>query len=470
MLAHHSFAAEYESKEITLTGMITKVEWTNPHIYFYIDVKDASGNVVNWAVEGYPPNTLKRTGFTRDDLKIGDKVTVTALPGQRQLQPRGGPRSHVPGRRQEVRRTRRRQRTSRAQPIGCAIADCHDYPLSAVSRHRRPRRPALAFAQNRKPIPRARQRQARSFGRLAERRRQPVRRTRAFHRKFAPPVNPPPKREPIPYQAWAETKIQNFYRRRRSDAEVPAARRSAHHFACRCRLRSSKTPKEIVIAYESFHAFRIIPINDKLQHPNDLVPTWMGDSVARWDGDTLVVDVTGFNDKTWLSGTGSFHSEDLHVVERFTLNSDDTITYTATVTDPKVLTKPWVTGALLRRPPNTRVEEYECIENNQDAAHMARMVRIATALAQEALVFLENAAVDHHRQSRGFGFARRSLIHHAFLHPDRGRSDANGRFHHRRHQLRSAEDIHDVDVLGNVFQPRVGTFRPAPRIRWDSRE
>jgi Family of unknown function (DUF6152) len=82
ILAHHSFAAEYESKEVTLTGTITKVEWTNPHIYFYIDVKDASGTVVNWAVEGYPPNTLKRTGFTRDDLKVGDTVTVTAYPAK----------------------------------------------------------------------------------------------------------------------------------------------------------------------------------------------------------------------------------------------------------------------------------------------------------------------------------------------------------------------------------------------------
>jgi hypothetical protein len=79
MLAHHSFAAEYDSKTlVTLTGVITKVEWTNPHIYFYIDVKDADGTMANWAVEGYPPNTLKRTGFTRDDLKIGDTVTVTA--------------------------------------------------------------------------------------------------------------------------------------------------------------------------------------------------------------------------------------------------------------------------------------------------------------------------------------------------------------------------------------------------------
>jgi hypothetical protein len=77
--AHHSFAAEYDSKqEITLKGVITKVEWTNPHIYIYIDVKDAEGHVTNWSLEGYPPNTLKRTGFARDLLKVGDEITITA--------------------------------------------------------------------------------------------------------------------------------------------------------------------------------------------------------------------------------------------------------------------------------------------------------------------------------------------------------------------------------------------------------
>jgi Family of unknown function (DUF6152) len=77
--AHHSFAAEYDSKElITLKGVITKVEWTNPHIYIYIDVKDANGEVTNWALEGYPPNTLKRTGMSRADLKTGDEITITA--------------------------------------------------------------------------------------------------------------------------------------------------------------------------------------------------------------------------------------------------------------------------------------------------------------------------------------------------------------------------------------------------------
>src|SRR5215469_2072710 len=76
-LAHHSFAAEYDSSTpITVKGTVTKVEWTNPHSYVYVDVKDANGNVVNWAIEGYPPNTLRRTGFTRDMMKQGDTVTI----------------------------------------------------------------------------------------------------------------------------------------------------------------------------------------------------------------------------------------------------------------------------------------------------------------------------------------------------------------------------------------------------------
>jgi Family of unknown function (DUF6152) len=77
--AHHSFAAEYDSNQlITLTGVISKVEWTNPHVYVHLDVKDGSGKVTTWSLEGYPPNTLKRTGFPKSVLKEGDTVTVTA--------------------------------------------------------------------------------------------------------------------------------------------------------------------------------------------------------------------------------------------------------------------------------------------------------------------------------------------------------------------------------------------------------
>jgi hypothetical protein len=78
LAAHHSFAAEYDAQApIKLTGVISKVEWTNPHAYVYIDVKDEHGKVETWAFEGYPPNTLKRTGFSRDLLKAGDTITIT---------------------------------------------------------------------------------------------------------------------------------------------------------------------------------------------------------------------------------------------------------------------------------------------------------------------------------------------------------------------------------------------------------
>jgi hypothetical protein len=77
--AHHSFGAEYDaSKPIMLTGVITKVEWTNPHIHFYLDVKDKDGKVVNWTLEGFPPNVLYRTGWKREvTVKPGDTVTIT---------------------------------------------------------------------------------------------------------------------------------------------------------------------------------------------------------------------------------------------------------------------------------------------------------------------------------------------------------------------------------------------------------
>ena len=78
LFAHHSFGAEYdESKPVTLTGVVTKIEWTNPHSHFFMDVKDDKGNVANWKFEGYPPVVLYRTGWKRDvTMKAGDTITV----------------------------------------------------------------------------------------------------------------------------------------------------------------------------------------------------------------------------------------------------------------------------------------------------------------------------------------------------------------------------------------------------------
>ena len=77
VFAHHSFAAEFDgTKAIKLAGTMTKLEWTNPHIWLYLDVKDEAGNVVKWQCEGGPPNTLTRNGWTKEALKAGDQVTI----------------------------------------------------------------------------------------------------------------------------------------------------------------------------------------------------------------------------------------------------------------------------------------------------------------------------------------------------------------------------------------------------------
>ncbi len=77
LVAHHSFAAEFDStKAITLQGVVTKLDWMNPHIWIYLDTKDDSGTVAHWQCEGGPPNTLTRNGWTKDSLKIGDQVNI----------------------------------------------------------------------------------------------------------------------------------------------------------------------------------------------------------------------------------------------------------------------------------------------------------------------------------------------------------------------------------------------------------
>jgi hypothetical protein len=121
---------------------------------------------------------------------------------------------------------------------------------------------------------------------------------------------------------------------------------------------------KVVIVYEYPHLFRIIPTHGR-PHQEDLDPTWMGDSIGHWEGDTLVVDVVGFNEKTELPG-GYKHTEALHVVERFTRVDLDTLQYEATVEDPNVFVKPYkINRTFTLRPDLERVDEFVC-ENNRD--------------------------------------------------------------------------------------------------------
>ncbi|HYR83290.1 MAG TPA: hypothetical protein VE422_04350 [Terriglobia bacterium] len=122
-------------------------------------------------------------------------------------------------------------------------------------------------------------------------------------------------------------------------------------------------PSYVAIFHEYPGTFRIIP-TDGSPHPVDPDPSWLGDSVGHWEGDTLVVDTIGFNEKTELQGFR--HTESLHMVERFRRTDFDTLQYEATIEDPNVFEKPWtITRTFSLRPELKRIDEFIC-ENNRD--------------------------------------------------------------------------------------------------------
>ncbi|HJT89655.1 MAG TPA: hypothetical protein VJ732_17420, partial [Bryobacteraceae bacterium] len=108
-----------------------------------------------------------------------------------------------------------------------------------------------------------------------------------------------------------------------------------------------------------------IPLDGR-KHNGDPNPTFFGESVGRWDGDTLVVDVIGFNDKSWLDAAGNPHSDALHLIERYRLTDPRHLEYEVTVDDPKIYTRPWKSTMIFTRKPEWELLEYSCDENNKD--------------------------------------------------------------------------------------------------------
>ena len=121
-----------------------------------------------------------------------------------------------------------------------------------------------------------------------------------------------------------------------------------------------QTPTKIGVLFEYVHAVREIYLDSA--HPPGPLEFWMGDSRARWDGDTLVVDVTHFNDQTWFDRAGNYHSDALHLVERFSFLDPDHLNYEVTVEDANVFSRPWTMRMVLYRhkEPDFQLFEYEC--------------------------------------------------------------------------------------------------------------
>jgi hypothetical protein len=143
-------------------------------------------------------------------------------------------------------------------------------------------------------------------------------------------------------------------------------------------MKIIQMPNRWVMIYEGgAHVWREIPIGpkEKLAHPPDPNPTYLGDSYGYWDGDAMVIDVVGFNDRTWLDFSGHPHGEKLHVVERYEMVDSLNMKYTATIEDPEYYTEPWSVSIIVPNSPNKQIMEYICQENERDTRHLEEILR-----------------------------------------------------------------------------------------------
>ncbi|HJT86840.1 MAG TPA: hypothetical protein VJ732_03265 [Bryobacteraceae bacterium] len=176
----------------------------------------------------------------------------------------------------------------------------------------------------------------------------------------------------VPFQPWAK----QVFEQRMANLQIddPEARclppGVPRMMATPFPFQIYQLPDRIIFLFEGgAHVWRIVYMDGRA-HPKDPNPTFLGDSVGHWEGDTLVVDAVGFNDETWLDQDGHPHTGALHVIERYTRTDETTLHYQATIDDPKAYTQPWTIGYTIPWSPKSELLEYICQENNKDLSHL----------------------------------------------------------------------------------------------------
>ena len=184
-------------------------------------------------------------------------------------------------------------------------------------------------------------------------------------------VDPPDGK--IPYQPWAKT-LQEQNRSKYVEPNVPCFPSGVpRSLYVPTQIEILQSPGNVLILFERAHTYRIIPTTPR-PHVGSQIDLWMGDSRGRWEGDTLVVDVTNHNGKTWFDQAGNFHSPAARMAERFTLVDQDTINYRVTIDDARVYTRPWTMAFPLRRnkEKGLRLLEEACHEGERNTDPLIR--------------------------------------------------------------------------------------------------
>jgi hypothetical protein len=329
------------SRSVRLEGPVTRVEWVNPRAYVFLNVKDRAGTVVNWAVEIGNPLELERSDWTARSVAIGEVLTVVGQPA-RDASHRALATSVHSG--------ARRLFTERARPATAKPGPAPRWPGGHVRLGAAPGERGYWEVAG---TPQLFETAAGTIPMDAE----GLLRNLSDADRVAP------------LQPWAKALYE--YRQRTLLRDDPALRcqppGGPRQFQTPHGIQFVEQPelgRILVLLGGGNRNWRTIATDGRAAaHPEDVVLTYYGTSVGKWEGDTLVVDSVGFNESFWFANGGLPHTEALHLIERFTRTDRDTLRYEVTVDDPRTYTRPWTGGWTLRWVADRDIEEFFCEEN-----------------------------------------------------------------------------------------------------------
>lgn len=348
--AHHSTAAEFdEKKPVTLKGIVGDWEWTNPHVYFWLDVADAQGQPVRWRIEFASKPELRRDGWNEDSLKVGDQVTVAASLARDGAKRAYGKTVTIAG--------------------GKKLSDTSNEVHAASSRGSKPaprwpdghvRLGAVPGETGYWADP--------SAVSLVDDKAGKIRMSREGLL-----ANLADAGKVAPFKPWAKGLYE--YRQKTLLKDDPMASclppggprqfQVPHGVAI---LEQPERQRIFVMSGGGNRNWRLIYTDGRtFPHVEDETPTYFGFAAGKWEGDTLVIHSIGFNERFWFSDGGLPHTEFLDLTERFSRPNYNTLKYEVTINDPGAYTRPWTSSWTLNWVPNQEIEEYFCDDNNIDA-------------------------------------------------------------------------------------------------------
>ena len=344
LAAQRAISTTYDAaRQVKLEGAVTGVEWVNPQAYLLLDVRQADGGIVNWAVEFGNPLELESAGWKPNALRIGDIVIVEGIPARADVR-QAFAKSVV------LTRTGKRLFVVAAKPRALAAAPAPRWPDGQIRLGPAPGKKGYWGAPSAKTLVDS------AAGKIAV-------------NDDGLLLNLADADRVAPFQPWARAVYE--YRQRTYLRDDPAARclpaggprqfQMPNGFQF---IEQRDLGRILVLLGGGDRNWRIIYTDGRpASQAAETVLGYYGTSVGHWEKDTLVVDSTGYNERFWMTNGGLPHTEALRLTERFTRTDLNTLKYEVTIDDPRTYSKPWTSGWTIQWVPDKDIEEYFCEDN-----------------------------------------------------------------------------------------------------------